>query len=566
MTNSFSSQEEPFRGTPDAVPTLDELLTRLAPPWGERQSIYRYISQRMHADASGQIDRDELLPDEELVRGDHQLSFAPGALDGMLMHQEALGFGSMGDEGGESEPDKEPHEQQVLTALRQLLATVTDESATGFYHLLLRHGSLAYIDPLMKAICQDADFLLEDIVAVGHWLATEAADREAVKVGIALLSLSPAPAYREVFLTLGRHEEFSLYAAAALRHSEAEPDRLLWELAKQLNGWGRVSLVEQLAGTTDPEIKRWMLLEGFANSVHNDEIVLVCALTGDLHTALLDPNPTPELLESAGLILTELMWPNYNSTLIGQYPEAVETTCLYLRHLQTRELSTRTLFIVDSIKDFLLREHGAAADPALGWISHQEEFIGLINAIYARPEWPPVIREGLASDDARVYDRVIRMAKIIGLDIWETCFARLQHDGSSWAGLQTSLNEDRLARLLAFAEEFLPIARYPSGQAEADSKVDEALRRLCEILWRFSGQGEEFIQAGLRSQESITRLYASYVLASWLREEWSGWVAPALRSAIFHEDDEEQKEMMQMVLDGKPLGKRFAGWQEWSGI
>jgi hypothetical protein len=55
---------------------------------------------------------------------------------------------------------------------------------------------------------------------------------EPVKAGIALLGVSGSGQDRELMLTLGRHEDFTLFCAAAIRSCQPEPDRVLWSLAQ----------------------------------------------------------------------------------------------------------------------------------------------------------------------------------------------------------------------------------------------------------------------------------------------------------------------------------------------
>ena len=47
-------------------------------------------------------------------------------------------------------------------------------------------------------------------------------------------------------MKLGGQDEFSLFAAVALGRTAAYPEQRLWELAKQVHGWGRIQIVERL--------------------------------------------------------------------------------------------------------------------------------------------------------------------------------------------------------------------------------------------------------------------------------------------------------------------------------
>jgi hypothetical protein len=381
-------------------------LRTITPPWGDRPSIYRYLLNNTPADGT--------LPDEALVRGDSQFGFAPGALEGMLAHGALEALCELDDvERQEASGDFEsaltagkpfeepPYVSQVLSALRKMVAAPSHESALALYDLPVRFGAMTAISPILDALDGDSTIPRDRAVEIGGWLVTEAADREAVKFGIGLLCLSHSEEYRDVFLTLGRHEEFTNYAAAALRNTEAEPDRLLWELAQSLYGWGRVALVEQLADTHDPNIKRWMLTEGFDNSVFNDEVVLVCAEAGGLYAALLEPEIDQELFYGIGTIICRLLSPNYNTRMIAEYPTAVHAITQYLRLVQKRELTLESMVVVETISHFL-RDRSDALHPSLGWLDQTPELHDIIAVISMCPEWTKLIENGLASDDEQI--------------------------------------------------------------------------------------------------------------------------------------------------------------------
>src|SRR5207237_8938078 len=115
---------------------------------------------------------------------------------------------------------------------------------------------------------------------------TEAPDREPVKFGIALLGLFRQPADQELFHTLGRHDEFTLFCAVALANASEDHDETLWKLARIGTGWARVHAVERLAQTENPAIKDWLLREGFRNSIMYEYLAGTCARARRLPAAL----------------------------------------------------------------------------------------------------------------------------------------------------------------------------------------------------------------------------------------------------------------------------------------
>ena len=107
-----------------------------------------------------------------------------------------------------------------------------------------------------------------------------------MKLGIALLGVMAIKKHESIIQTLGKHDEFTLYAAVALSNMFEDPSKPMWELAKSVDGWGRIQVVERLVPTDDEEIQRWLRLEGFRNSVMYEYLAHPAAVHGRLCEAL----------------------------------------------------------------------------------------------------------------------------------------------------------------------------------------------------------------------------------------------------------------------------------------
>jgi hypothetical protein len=143
-----------------------------------------------------------------------------------------------------------------------VLKNPTDDHVSKLYAALKTYSSIDFVDPLLEQTANDGGIDADRLHDLAIWLATEAADREPVKLALAFLSVLPGLANRKVILTLARHEEFTLYASVAATTQQKNPERTLWEIAKHVDGWGRIQTVERLTDTSDPGIKGWLLREG----------------------------------------------------------------------------------------------------------------------------------------------------------------------------------------------------------------------------------------------------------------------------------------------------------------
>ena len=186
-------------------------IQKVNPPWRDRPSIYQHILENIRAGEPGLGEKGDLLPDDEIIRGGEEIRWAPGALDGVLGHH----AGS--NEAGEAA-------NSVLESIRALTHTASDECAGLLYSLLLGQSTLAYVDQLLEAILASEDLDAERVHSIANWLATGAADREPIKCAIALLGVCQGGDNRDLLLTLGRHEEFTLFASVALQNNGDEPE------------------------------------------------------------------------------------------------------------------------------------------------------------------------------------------------------------------------------------------------------------------------------------------------------------------------------------------------------
>ena len=199
--------------------------------------------------------------------------------------------------------------------------------------------------------------------AVGRWLAEYGTRRDAVAGGIVLLGLAGDGRDRNLLLLLGALEDLTLYAVVALARTQPDPDRAVFEMARWVAAWDRIQAVERLKGTSDPQIRGWLLREGFRNEVMNEYLAHLAATTGDLYTTMLDPESDEALLDGAGGIIDALCAVGGPAKDIRDYPDGPAVIGRYLTLVRDRAPSLARAAIVLGLGDFL--ESGEAA--GLDW-------------------------------------------------------------------------------------------------------------------------------------------------------------------------------------------------------
>jgi len=495
------------------------------------------------------------LPDES-NQSNLLFSFAPGALDGVLGHHMR----------GVNEQQEARFVSQLLEALFRLIRKDDDTSRARLYELLCDESFslLQHIDVLMSELAQQSKFGPLDVRPHARWLVRHSAHRQPLKFGIALLGMCGDP---EVDLDdlrlLARHDEFTLYASVAAVHLVDDPIAEWWQMAQRVSGWGKVHLVERLCqyAGDNQALRGWLLRHGCANQVMPEYLALICAVAGGLAEALSDDEIDEELLDGASVIFTALLSTNSPAGDINDYAQAPVAVTEMIRHLEKHCNSLRRLILVKQFADWF-----AESDEAV-WQQRQERgwsrelmtaLLERCRAILARPEWPEQLRTRFVASNS---DRYLawELAPAIGIDLWPEAFACLQqHPQDSWL-YQCLLQDDseRADRILAFAEQRLPLASVATGPANLMGlgkgfEVHDCLDRLLQRM----GQGDVFSEAivttALRSPVVRNRNLAAGVVEMRPVETWGPAIVQTLRANRDDETDESLRERWGELLGKLP--------------
>lgn len=519
-------------------------------PWDPaRPSLYSVLQP--YAEAAEGLPAGGLeLPDEDAGDGDG-LSWAPGALDGVLGHHAA------GDD------------LQAAQAIHDLLLATLDDPTPNLprlYQQVADGSVLAFIDPLIERLLARPGLPRARLHALALWLARSSPDRGAVKFALALLGALDSGSQRALFLTFGLHEEFTLYAAVALGCSLAPPERerAWWSLARKVHGWGRIHLVERLAVAPSPEVQDWLLREGYRNAVMVEYLAYPCAVGGNLLAALSGQDVDDGLLDAANELVGALL-AGGPARDIHDYADGAEVVLLLLDHLARRPpRALAHLIVAAQVADFIESPHTDwDALHEHGWSEAlREEILRRARELCQPERWEALVNQGLdAADDVRFHEAA-QAAGLLGIDCWERWLAR-QREGrsSAWYHLMQSDDPARIAQVLDLARERLDLAAIASGPGtalglglayQAHGDLDFIIQR----LGAFPGQGWDLLDTALASPVVRNRNMALNALETWSREDWPAEAVQRLRRAHDLEPVEDLKrrlgELLQPQLVERP--------------
>lgn len=516
--------------------------------WGERPALSEHIRRHLQPDGVGLAPGGETLPDEE-EKDDFQVRWGAGALDGTMGHH--FGAGEEPEDAG-----------QVLDALRAVLERAETGRFCALYELLRQGQALHLADPLLAALREsEASLPLDRLRDLARWLATHAPDREPVKTGMAILGLFGNAEDRNLLLTLGRHEELTLFAVVALANLREAPEEALWELARGVTGWGRIQAVERLADTQDPCIRRWLLVEGYKNEVMYEYTAVLCASTGGLRAELEKDPPGEDVVAAAGDLISAMILGGPAAD-IDDYPEGTEVLTRYLDLLSSRAETLGQFLKVESLRAFLAGNDEEWADrETRGWWlpGGRRRLLDQCAEILARPHWRDQVLQGLDSPERETRMRAAAAAEVLGLDVWERQFEWLAAgDSDLWYHVLQTDDPVRIDRVLDLARRKIDlesIATGPAGHLGLGPSYAQHshLDFILQELHRFPGKGWDLIRIGLRSPVVRNRNMALRALSAYPRDQWEPETEMALRRALREEPEEGVRVRIQRVLASEPL-------------
>jgi len=506
-------------------------------PWEGKTSIYAYIREKGDA-------VDDTLPDDEEFWAGSRIRWVAGGMDGVFAA------------GADSQNKDE------IRKLVQLLAKHSRKpkfyTRKQLYSMIMSSNLIGMIDDVLDEVRKHPGMNPQKVFEEAVWMVEHAAHRNVVKFGIALLGLFPNEQVKELLLTIGAHEEFTLYAAVAILNGMENGNDVLFELAKRVHGWGKIHVVRRLEPSRQ-EIRDWLLRHGCQNNIMNEYLACVCARKGDLRGAVSAERVDEELFEGATIIVEALL-NGGPAEDIDDYEHAPQVISDYVRLAGAMSVSVKHLYTLIRIRDFLAAEDDErwAKRLSSNWSGELKD--GSLEAcrkIIARPDWADVVIRAVQSGDW--YG--IRCAHALGLDVWDLLFAQLaENPMQEWLYFELMQSEDpvRIRKLVQFAEEKLPLGKIATGPAEEmglgqEYEPHRCLDYVLQELHRHEGIGEALILAALRSPVVRNRYLAVKALEDWDLSSWGKRLIDEVVRLSEIEPDETVMEHLRNLRSAKGI-------------
>lgn len=513
--------------------------------WETNDSILRHLKANLNEDGSLN-ESVEKLPDEK--KADDEIKFAPGLMDAMF--------------GADESEESKSRIKQLVSLIKRIAKNGDNQSKSNFYREITESESvIGIIDEFLQSLGQSSLPIEPYLFSFANKLATKTNNRNSVKFGIAILGLCQNKKPIDDIKILGLHDEFTVFSTVALSNLSDNLVKDLWELAKQVDGWGKIQLVDRLAEMKlNSEIKDWLVFDGYKNNIMYEYLALTCAQNGMLNEKLKTEKISDELYSSASDIIVALMDEGPAVGMSG-YNESSETIENFIRHSKTRNLNISNYITLHRIKDYL-EESPEDNETLINW--NQNDLSNClidINELLNSKDWAEEVKIALKSSDNIEYWNGKQAAQKLGIDLWDTVWKKLQQnplDSSAWYDVTAKAKENNVDEVIDFAIKNLPLEFLGSGPKDSmgigdDYQKHSSLDSVITFLENYPKKGEKLILVGLDSPVTRNRNMAIRVLSKWKAENWSKEVTEKVNKLKGIEPNEDTKKNIERLLNGQEL-------------
>lgn len=423
----------------------------------------------------------------------------------------------------------------IVARLAALVRNPGDEQRLALYRSAQDEEVLDHVDAVLERLVRDTQ-LLAAAEPHARWLVREARHRGPLKLGIAILGLSGGAEDVATLKTLAAHHEFTVFCCVGLQNLLPDPADALWDVARSVDGGGKIEAVERLAplAADRADIKRWLLTDGVEDACGG----YTCATAGGLADALRG-DVDDELLDGACVVVDALCAEGADEDMYD-YEDGPAVVRRLLDLLEDRCTTVLRLDAVLTIR---------------AWFHEDDEIGERCAAIVAREPWAERLREAYEHGDPRSRALAWDDAPHVGVDLWDAGFARLEReplDEYLVGQLAWGADGERLRRVIEWAEPNLPVAPRATGPAPymipaQAGGLDGALMAIVEAMGEGEHYSEPLVAAALLSPVAMTRDLALDALAAQPRSRWGERAEQALERLLRQDSGDEVRERVAVL-------------------
>ncbi|MDN4494394.1 hypothetical protein [Ureibacillus aquaedulcis] len=376
---------------------LKEVITLEFLPWANKEMIVPYLEQQIK-DHNKIINTD--LPDDAYLVDENHPKLAPGLSD-QLVSEGVTPF----------------YTKKLLKLFMEQVENPTNQTRKATYEKIKDEKAISYFHELIELFTQE-DKDEQQVKQEAIWLLENAAHREVVKFAVIILGCMNCESIKDRLQVIALHEEFTGVALFALKNGTSNANETIWQIAKSVNGWGKIEAINFLEPNTE-EIQFWLLTEGTKNNVMNSNSSLICAEKGKLDIMLHESDISKELFIGAGEIILGLLG-NEAYQAIDDYEYAGQVLMRYTHHAKTHCRDLEQFYILTRIAEYMNESEEIWEERyAANWKSHERQSVNdTIEVIAGNPIWVQQTLTLLQSESTN-YTQALAVAQYLELDVAE---------------------------------------------------------------------------------------------------------------------------------------------------
>ncbi|WP_252508872.1 hypothetical protein [Paenibacillus peoriae] len=186
----------------------------------------------------------------------------------------------------------------------------------------------------------------------------------------------------------------------------------------------------------------------------------------------------------------------------------------------------------------------------------RRRYASLCQQMMDDPQWVQLVEQELQHADSPHLHYAICVARMLTLDVWPVLFDQLSRypvKPTLYFELIKTEDEQRVRKLVAFAEQHLPLGEIASGPANLpgyglEYEAHQCLGMLLQLLSSHEGMRQELVAAGLWSPVTSNRRAALHVLKVWSSAMWGEKTTERLRRLSVAETEESIREQIREIL------------------
>jgi len=279
-------------------------------------------------------------------------------------------------------------------------------------------------------------------------LATRSTSRNAVKMGLRIMSLCAEPRSINIAMMLGRHEEFGDYAATMIINVGASRNirvnEKLFRLVERLHGWGRIITLKKIAGFIEKRHKDWIFFKGYQNNISVMETALYASAYGNLDARLEPAKISRKTYDAATDLIKGLLERD-----IEYYKPVLTTFGNYIRHSCSMDNTVMNYYVLHEMLDFLKNKHKADS----------KENIAKLTKILSNKKVKTEIIKTAAMSNAHIgrwyADKLARIYKVNLFNVYWNLLQSNKADENIWYYVMESANQKDTNKILDLADQVI---------------------------------------------------------------------------------------------------------------